>query len=53
LNTLGDGRIAVYTINAKTCENIVHQEAVKGLSKVEWNVVNRVKESVTVARHGE
>lgn len=46
-----DARIAVYTIDAKTWEDIVHQEAAKGLSKVEWDVVNRVKESVTVARH--
>ena len=49
----GDGRIAVYTIDAMTWEDIVHQEATKGLSKVEWDVVNRVKESVTVTRYGE
>jgi len=49
----GDGRIAVYTIDAKTWEDIVHQEAAKGLSKVEWDMVNRVKESVDIERYGK
>ena len=34
-------------------EDIVHRESAKGLSKVEWAVVNRVKESVAVTRYGE